>query len=54
MSYAGRVVAGAQEDGNTHVKFFCNQTQNYECKAVARIMINLFLNLGMVAVLFIF
>jgi len=51
-SYPRTVVTGAQEDGNTHVKFFCNQTQT--TGVVARITINLFLNLSMVPVIFIF
>jgi len=45
---------GARKDESTHAKFFCNLVQNYQCKPVARVTINLFLNLSMAAVLSIF
>jgi len=50
-SYSGTAVAGTQEDGNTDVKFFCNQAQT--TGVVAHITINLFVNLSM-ALLFLY
>jgi len=42
-SYLGPVGTGAREAKSTHAKFFCNQAQNYLCKPVANVTINLFL-----------
>jgi len=39
------------EDENTHAMCFCNKAQNYLCVPVASMPIDLFLYLGMVAVL---
>jgi len=51
--YPGPVDTEALEFERTHVTFFCrpNQAQNYECKPVASITINIFVNLSRVAVL---
>jgi len=49
-SYLGPVGTVLWEDQNTHAKFLCNQDQNYSCKPVACIAINLSVNHSKVAV----
>lgn len=38
-SYPGPVGTRAREHESAHIKFFCNQTQKYQCKSVASITI---------------
>jgi len=52
-TFSGHRVCWARDDRNTHAKLFCNQVQNYECKLVASITINLFFNISTAAVFYI-
>jgi len=53
-SYTGLLGTGARGDEWTHAKFFCNQAQNYKCKPLANMTINLILSFIMVVVFSVF